>query len=230
MPLWTILIATTSDRRVQRAALLDRLLPQVDAAGGLVTVELLWNHGEHTIAWLRQQLLMSATAQYVCFVDDDDMVSPGYVAEILARLKHGPDVVGFQLSVSYKQGALMILSPAYCGWYNDDSGMYRDITHLNPIRCELARAGNYTGAPEDQQRHGEDRFWADQIRPLLDGCRYEHIDVVLYHYLVRGLGTTRERTPAEQRALARTDPPPLPSPHASWHPQSSFAPPWRVRR
>lgn len=224
--LWTILIATLSSRRDHLAQLLAGLLPQVNAAGGMVAVDLLWNHGERPIATLRQELLAGSVSEYVCFVDDDDLVAPDYVGKILTGLQQGPDCVGFLLSVGYRGGALITLSLSHEGWYNDDSGMYRDITHLSPLRRELACHGDFTADP-GIAHHGEDRGWAAQVRPYLAGAREVFIDQVLYCYCEKGRGT-RPREAGELAAIQRDAArPELASPYARWHPASSFSPPWR---
>lgn len=213
MTTWTILVATLGQRADRLQRLLDGLLPQVDAAGGQVTVTALVNHGERPLGEVRHALLRDATSTYVSFVDDDDEVPDYFVAEVLARLDGQVDYVGWQLQC-YVDGTA--LKPTYHSlrydhWWDDAVGYYRDVSHLNPIRTELARVGDFRrGDPP------EDVAWVDQLRGHV---RTEHyIDRIMYHYRSssgdstwRGQGITQVHT-----ARYASD-----SPHFSYHPESS---------
>lgn len=119
---------------------------------------------EASVGKKRQKLLESSSADYVSFVDDDDMVSFEYVAKIREALLEGPDYVGFR--VYYTQDGRDQV-PAYHSlihrdWFETDEGLYRDISHLNPIRRELALQAKFRGG------RGEDVRWASKLRKL--GC------------------------------------------------------------
>jgi len=152
---------------------MGKLLPQADEAGGMVTVEALWNNGERPIGRLRQDLLEHATSQYVCFVDDDDDVPADYVKTILPLLD-GVDYVGFKVEVA--GGSVVEHSLRHSGW--DGKPGYRDLSHLNPLRRQLALQSFFDGS------YGEDRSWASQLRGLV---LTEHfLDRVMYFYLPAG--------------------------------------------
>lgn len=125
-----------------------------------------------------QALLESSAADYVCFVDDDDMVAPYYVDEILAALESNPDYVGFHVAYT-EDGVLqvpVIHSLRYREWRNLPTILERDIVHFNPIRRNLALRAKWEGG------NGADRRWADQLRAL--GCvRVEaFVPAEIYHY------------------------------------------------
>jgi hypothetical protein len=196
------------------------LLPQVMAAGGRVQVQAWWNNGTPTLPEIRQRMLRDARTDYVSFVDDDDLVSPDYVPEILAALDQRPDYVGFQVQC-YSDGAPTAIayhSLAHGGWSNGAGTFLRDITHLNPIRTEIARAADFRRARPGQ---AEDRVWVNQVRAGRRLKTEVMIDRVMYHYLYstskRGGVGSRWKNP---RLIRRADRPlEITTSYFSYHPE-----------
>jgi glycosyltransferase involved in cell wall biosynthesis len=212
--IWTVLIATLQSRAARLTNLLNLLMPQVEAAHGAVTVCALRNNGERPLSYVRQSLIDNATSQYVSFVDDDDLVATDYVGRILPLLD-GVDQIGWRMQ-HYATGVPS--KPTYHslryrgGWYEDDFGYYRDISHLNPILTELAREVSYRGLPPP-----EDVAWANAMRGRV---RTEHyIEEIMYHYYASNDSTWQPGV-----ALTTTFGGTLPtigSPHFSYHPEST---------
>jgi len=211
-PVWTVLIATLGRRRHQLGSLLEGLLPQVEAVGGQVTVEALWNNGERSCGLVRQDLLDHAASEYVCFVDDDDDVADDYVAKILPLLD-GVDYVGFDvdLDVPGQPGIHRRASHSlrHAEW--DNGTLLRHVTHLNPVKRELARK-----VPFPDISYQEDYAWANAMREHLDTEHY--LAEVMYFYMPAGeIGAgsvpDRDRTPRYRL--------PVDSPYFSWNPASS---------
>lgn len=187
MILWSILILTMH----QRAAMLERLLavlmPQVD---GLSNVEVLVSsfNPQLPVGENREQMRLRSMGSYLNFIDDDDLITDDYVAEILPRLD-GVDYVGFNIEQTFvgatQPGCIERHSLRYNGVYSDGSGAYdshyRDISHLNPMRRELALRVAMTGWP------AEDSRWAEELRALRAVKTEHYIDRVLYHYLTRAV-------------------------------------------
>lgn len=176
MPSWNILIATLGERRDRFARLLDQLLPQVEAYPE-VTVTALWNNGEEGIGEIRHRLLAQSRSDYVSFVDDDDEVPDYFVRRVVEVLTaEEPDYVGWTMQC-YVDGVKMKPtrhSIIFDGWTEDENGYYRDVSHLNPIRTEIARRGDF------RVELPEDRSWAAQVAPFL---HYEtYVTDVMYHY------------------------------------------------
>lgn len=140
---------------------------------------------EPTIGEKRQWVLDTAAGQYINFVDDDDRVARDYV-QTIHPLLDGVDYIGFMVELRVN-GVLRppcYHSLQYKGWSNDRNGYYRNVSHLNPMRTEIARQGTFAG------NYGEDREWAAQVHP-----RGEHyIGRPMYFYDYR---------PALSAALAR---------------------------
>lgn len=220
-PAWTILIATLGRRAGALAGLLEDLMPQVDAAAGAVTVEALRNNGERPVSVLRRELLEGARSRYVSFVDDDDTVAFNYVPRILPLLD-GTDYVGFSVRImsGTYQGVTACHSIRNAAWSEDilADRIYRHVSHLNPIRRELALLGSF-GAGS----FAEDRAWAHSVR---EHVRTEHfVDQVMYFYYPAGELVSPD-DPAGPPPAPGGPVPPRPeiaSPNFSWHPASTEA-------
>jgi hypothetical protein len=214
-PQWTILVATLGRRETKLRRLLDILGPQLDAAGGQVTVEALWNNGERPIGQLRQDLLDRARAEYVCFFDDDDLPAPDYVARVLPLLD-GVDYVGWRARL-HRSGAVdprpVWHTLQHHGWWEDNRGYYRDITHFNPIRRQLALKGSFAGAME---ACGEDWAWANQLRGKVTSEHF--IDEVMYYQFWDPADTTDGNAHPDQGVYAR---PVISYSWFTWHPASA---------
>lgn len=211
--LWTILVATLGQRAARFERLLTSLLPQLDAAGGAVTLCALYNHGERPLGAVRHDLLTHASSTYVSFVDDDDEVPNYHVAEVLARLDGDVDYVGWQMQTYVDDVPLKPTyhSLRYTRWWDDAEGYYRDVSHLNPLRTELARRGDFRrGDPP------EDVSWADQVRPHVRTEAY--VDRVMYHYRSSSSDSTWRGTGVERVWHLR---PSVEHPYFSYHPGSS---------
>ncbi len=214
MSTWTILIATLGQRALKLRRVLDQLLPQIDAAGqGNVNICALYNNGERPLGHVRHALLTSATSDYVSFVDDDDEVPDYFVSEVVSRLGD-VDYIGWQMQC-YIDGRKMkptYHSLRYNQWADDRRGYYRDISHVNPMKTEIAKLGDFRrGVPP------EDVSWVTQVRPHVSTESY--IDKIMYHYHSSSSDTTWRRGARIQRgrnSKCRVD-----HPHFSYHPESS---------
>lgn len=181
-PTWAILVPTLGERRALFERLMVGLLPQTEPYAGRVQVIGWHNDGSPSLPKIRQRMIETAGAEYVSFVDDDDLVSPDYVAEIVAALDQRPDYVGFQVQC-YSDGkptAVAYHSLAYRRWRNLPGRFERDISHINPIRRTLALRANFSVT---RAGRAEDRAWADQLRRGRVLRTEVAIPRILYHYL-----------------------------------------------
>lgn len=128
----------------------------------------------------REVMRQAATGDYICFHDDDDLPADDYVARIRPLLD-GVDQIGFELRVT-EDGVPQrrTYHSLLCGgWRTTEWAYYRDISHINPMRRELALAAPMWGD------FGEDSRWASELRAK-GIVRTEHyIDDVMYHYQSR---------------------------------------------
>lgn len=213
---WTIMVATLGQRQERFQRLLTYLLPQVQNASGRVNVLAYWNNGERPLAEVRQALVDEADGTFVSFVDDDDLVSPTYVTRILPLLTEEIDYVGFRLQC-YVDGSP--LKPTYHSlrypqWYDDARGFYRDISHLNPVRRELALKADFrkTTPPEDVA-------WADQLRGILKTESF--VDDVMYSYYSSSYDTTWRPGSVQRPRVGQYFRLAVDSPYFRYHPESA---------
>ncbi len=172
----SILICSLTSRAGYLARLLDGLTPQLTPE-----VEVLINcdNAEKLTGTKRQELLVSASGDYVAFVDDDDLVPPYYVEKILKAIESEPDYVGFQLHL-LMEGIMqkpVYHSIKYDGYYDNEDGYYRDITHLNPIKRSIA-----IQFPYQNRLIAEDALWSKAVRESGLVKTEEYIEQPMYCY------------------------------------------------
>ncbi len=237
-PLWMICIPTVPTRAASLQRLLHRLLPQVAEWSGAVQVVGWLNAGEPRLAEIRDAMMdgaAAAGAEYVSFLDDDDMVSIDFVQRIMvAMFQQGasPDHVGFQVEY-WKDGKFLgfvehSLKHRKWGMKRDALGqvvkneygyvdLVRDFTHIDPIRTELAAQGRFSQARRHQ---AEDRVWCRQIRGLLKTEAY--IPRPLYQYFWAPSASVWDAHDklAAARAITHLPRIPVDHPYFSWHPNS----------
>jgi glycosyltransferase involved in cell wall biosynthesis len=173
----SILICTLPQRAALLARLMDVLTPQV--CGHSVEILTAENAGELSIGEKRQRLLSRSDGQYVCFVDDDDLVPDSYVSRILEATQGRPDVVGMYgtMTTNGRNPQRFILSRQFDHWFEQKGIYYRPPNHVCPVRRELALQVGYKSIS-----FGEDKDYSDRLFPLL---QTEHFisDIPMYSYL-----------------------------------------------
>jgi hypothetical protein len=187
-PTWSILVPTLGERRALFEQMMAGLLPQIDPYAGRVRVIGWHNDGSPSLPKIRQRLVETTETDYLSFVDDDDLVSPDYVAAIVAALDGRPDYVGFQVQC-YSDGAPTAVSYhslEYRRWRNLTTHYERDISHINPIRTAHARKVDFT---RTRTGGAEDRDWAAQLRRSRLLRTQVVIPRIMYHYLYQTVGS-----------------------------------------
>lgn len=177
---FSILILTQPSRREFLKRLLATLKPQVDKVKG-VEIDIRMFDPALSLGNNRQVMRENARGEYSCFVDDDDLVPDNYVELILSCLGGGVDYVGFRMQCYVDGTALQPTyhSLKYNKWYSDSNGHYRDLSHLNPIKNDLALKVTMAGG------YGEDSRWSEDLRKL-DVVKTEaYIAQCMYLYYVR---------------------------------------------
>lgn len=128
----------------------------------------------------RQALLQSARGDYVAFVDDDDAISPDYVASLLDAIRDRPgvDVLTFRQEavLNGRRGGIVFRAGlAHDEPWREGATSQRRPWHVCAWRRELALQGRFTPC-----NYGEDRAWVDMVAPLAQTSA--HIDRVLHTY------------------------------------------------
>lgn len=212
-PTWAILIPTIGQRDALFKRLLERLLPQLDEYAGAVRVLAYWNNGGPTLGEIRDSLIEAAAgADYVSFIDDDDMVPEYFVAEAMRALETRPDTIGFKVAyyVDGAFGEICDQSLRHQSWHRNAEGVLcRDITHVAPIRQTIAAAGRFARA---RRHRAEDRVWVKQVRPFTSTEVY--VDKIMYEYLYSHEGSSWQRKNAVKPVGSR---PAIDHPHFAWH-------------
>jgi hypothetical protein len=212
-PTWAILIPTIPQRGHLFRRLLDVLLPQLDEHRGRVRVLAWRNQGDPRLAEIRDALVDAAGTEYVCFIDDDDLVPEYYVAEFVQALASRPDHVGFRMHYSSGPDDFEIVehSLRWHKWGRSSEGLlYRDFTHVDPIRTEYAQRGRFAQA---RPRRAEDRVWVRQIRPCL--ATEVFVDKIMYYYEYRAEHSSWQNPAALAPAAAPR--PDIDHPYFRWH-------------
>lgn len=175
----SILIPTLFEREEMFKELVEKTLaPQVKKFDGEVEIVAYFNNGERPLAHIRQALVEEARGDYICFVDDDDELPDYYVEKILDAIKTEPDYVGWRMQAYWDD---VKLKPTYHSlkhktWWENDRGYYRHVSHLNPIKRELALKEKFKAVknkPEDQR-------WSAQMAKHLK--TEEYIEDIMYYY------------------------------------------------
>lgn len=170
MTKWTIAILTVPERSMDLERITGILERQI---AGRTDIEMLIARQDWGIGEKRQWCLDIARGEYFCFVDDDDLVAHDYVDTIYPLLD-GVDYVGFRVQhyLNGRKSKPTFHSLRYDGWSEDVDGYRRNVSHLNPIRVEIARQGRFAGD------YGEDYAWAQQVHPATE----HYVDRPLYFY------------------------------------------------
>lgn len=173
MAKWQILICGVMERLPLSGHRIDRLYRQIQ--GRDVDILMCIDDYQMNISEKRNHLLSLTTAEYVCFVDDDDEVATNYVDRIYPLLD-GVDYIGFKVAHfdRGKRTKPVRHSLEYAGWSEDANGFYRNISHLNPIKTELAKQVPFEGT------FSEDERWANKLQGLVKTQHF--IDQEMYFY------------------------------------------------
>lgn len=179
----SILTATLPDRAQYLKRLSSLITPQVEGK----PVEWLIDPRPRNVptGTKRNDLIRQSSGAWVCFVDDDDNISPTYVSDILQALQSNPDVVTFEGTYTEngrnKVEWVIKLGEKYEARHEKGKYMFfRYPNHLAVIRKSIALSVKFKPIWQ-----GEDFQWATEIkdRDLLKTA--VHIPKQLYHYEFR---------------------------------------------
>ena len=157
--LWTIGILHLPKRKQSYDVLIAELNKQITASNAQNIVEIVTetDEGNLSVGTKRNKVLDRANGEYVCFIDDDDMVTPIYVSKILNALQSKPDVV--ELVGFLPHHNLPFIHNLKCGGhFRKDGIQFRTPNHLNTIKTEIARKIRYV-----EISHGEDQDYSHRL-------------------------------------------------------------------
>lgn len=177
---WSILIATCPPRAAKFRRIMGMLMPQIDKYNGQIEVIVFFNNFDQpSLGHIRQRLMDEAQGEYLNFIDDDDIVPKDYCDTILPLLD-GVDYIGFNVELRNEGKRLRRVyhSLQYPGWSEDEDAYYRGVTHLNPIKAELARTGSFPSIDV-----GEDYDWCMMVQKHINDNPGQFTE----HYLERNM-------------------------------------------
>lgn len=182
-PLYDILICSIPHRQDTLHLLLEELDSQMQTPQ--VGVRICYDNLQSGYGSKCNALLHSSRAEYVSFIDDDDMVAPDFIPMVLAALDTRPDYVGFP--VQFTSDGVVVTpvehSLRWGCWQDLPQMLRRDITQFNPIRREVALLGQWTGG------YGAEREWANGVRDSGKCTEEVWIDRPMYYYQHRSTDT-----------------------------------------
>lgn len=193
-PLWSILIPSVPSR-IESACRTFKVLEgqKRRVYSEAVEILMLLDNKMRTVGMKRQALLEAARGDYVSFVDDDDVVTDGYVPRILTALtsrSEMPDVVSFPVHVtmSYASGRIDVGTVEMALDFPNEElkplpkATLRKPTHLSVWKRSIALQAGFSDV-----MWGEDKYFMERACAL---AKTEYrIEAVLYEYRWSETGT-----------------------------------------
>lgn len=188
MILLSILIATIPERHERFTKLYNELMRQKamfdtfhDTLG---EIEIVVNsgkkflHGGLSIGKKREALVQEASGTYLCFLDDDDTVSPNYIEALMRMCAKGHDICTFRAIIKMAT-FWTILEMKLDYTENEQITPVKTVTrppwHICPVKSVYAKLFQFPDL-----NNAEDFVWVEKV---LSCCKTEtHTDEVLFQY------------------------------------------------
>lgn len=174
----SILICSLTERRnIFLDRLLDKLDPQVKDKN--VEVLVFSDNAKRSIGQKRNDAIQMANGKYVCFVDDDDLVSDDYVDLVLKEIRDwSPDVIVFDALITFdEQRPKLVKYGREFDYCEKEEAYYRNPNHLM-----VHKKSNITEWFSDVKT-GEDDEWASRMMSRI--VTQSRIEKILYYYEYR---------------------------------------------
>lgn len=173
-PELSILICSLHERKEEfLSRILSILTPQIQ--GRDVEIIILTDNGEMPIGTKRNMSLNVANGKYVCFIDDDDIVSDKYVELVLSKIKEDSDVIVFNGIVTTNGSGVKMARQGMEYEYGEVDDVYYRLPNHLAIHKKETMIERFMDV-----RTGEDDEWAQ--RRLKEIKTQSRIDEILYHY------------------------------------------------
>lgn len=173
-PELSILICSLHERKEEfLSRILSILTPQIQ--GRDVEIIILTDNGEMPIGTKRNMSLNVANGKYVCFIDDDDIVSDKYVELVLSKIIENSDVIVFNGIVTTNGSGVKMARQGMEYEYGEVDDVYYRLPNHLAIHKKETMIERFMDV-----RTGEDDEWAQ--RRLKEIKTQSRIDEILYHY------------------------------------------------
>ncbi len=172
----SILTPAVPKRMLQIAGLCEEMQRQI---GDLAVEHLVFiDNKKRPVGSKRDALLRAARGKYVAFVDDDDAVTPNYVAELLKASESNPDVITFRqmAEVNGQEGEIQFKLGNPNEAFRPDETTLRNAWHVCAWRRDIAMLSHFPAI-----NYGEDWAFAAPLCGM-KGLTEVHIPKVLHYY------------------------------------------------
>lgn len=136
-----------------------------------------YKNGGPNIGEKRQALLDRAIGEYLCFLDDDEDISPDYIETVLRLCYERKDVGTFN-NLSKFDNYWCVVTMSMDNETNEQARpgiIKRRPWHICPVRSFLAKQVKFTAS-----NYGEDWVWFEQV---LKECKTEaHVENIIHCY------------------------------------------------
>lgn len=159
-------------------------LEKIDGFKTLGEVEILVDdsaaflQGGLSIGRKRNALVQNANGLYLCFLDDDETISPDYIETILRLCQNNSDVCTFRAFVKLQNAwglVNMKLSTKENEQFTPEHTINRPPWHTCPVRSEFAKQYEFSDI-----NNAEDFAWIEKV---LTHCQTEsHTDKIIFQY------------------------------------------------
>jgi glycosyltransferase involved in cell wall biosynthesis len=138
----SILILSITSRAEVLKRLLNELEIQIELYNLNDSVEIITeiDNGEKTIGEKRNIAKAKAKGEYICFIDDDDMVSRDYLKRIIEKINNGYDLVTFYVDYirDGQKNGIICPSPTLDGIKAGEIMFWNNMLHLCPHKKSIS--------------------------------------------------------------------------------------------
>lgn len=183
----SILIPSIPSREDKLTKLLDNLGKQINALSvhdTLGNIEVIVDNtksfldGGLSIGKKRESLVSVASGKYLCFLDDDESISPDYAETLLRLCNYDLDICTFRAIVKLETTwGLVDMRLAYKtnDQFSPEFIVRRMPFHMCPVRSKFAKKYKF-----EDISNAEDSKWMEQV---LTNCITEsHTDKIIFQY------------------------------------------------
>jgi glycosyltransferase involved in cell wall biosynthesis len=174
----SILICTIPERKES----FDKLFNELDKQCSNKSIQVVYDDapkGTITIGAKRNALLNKSIGEYVCFIDDDDFISPDYVEQIFKATDSGCDAIGFEIAC-YMDGKYESAASSMKYEWKDNIDGYRyvrSIYHKTPVKRSIALQCMFP-----DKSFSEDYEYSMRLKPLINSEVFINKELYIYNY------------------------------------------------
>ncbi len=158
---------------------LNRIHPTLGSVEILVDDSKPYLEGGLSIGGKRDLLVQRAGGKYLCFIDDDDQVTPNYIETLVRLCNEGQDIVTFRALIKndhYWSLIDMSLANKVNEEVNPSSIIPRTPWHICPVLAQHAKSEQFN----TKLIHNDDWDWMERVLKRVSS--ESHSDMILTQY------------------------------------------------